>query len=85
MALKLGYKGKFAIHPAQLAAINEMFGPQPEDVAYARRVLEVWDQAEAEGKGSASLDGRMIDVPVVKRARKVLAMSEAIDARTLPK
>ena len=81
VALKLGFKGKFAIHPAQLDTINAMFSPRPEDVEYARRVMEAWDQAEAEGRGSTSLDGRMIDVPVVKRARSLLAMADAIAER----
>jgi citrate lyase subunit beta/citryl-CoA lyase len=81
VALKLGFKGKFAIHPAQLDTINTMFSPRPEDVEYARRVMEAWDQAEAEGRGSTSLDGRMIDVPVVKRARSLLAMADAIAGR----
>ena len=78
LSLKLGYNGKFAIHPGQLDVINGMFGPQPDQMEYARRVLEAWDQAEASGKGSTSLDGRMIDVPVVKRARNLLAQADAI-------
>ena len=82
VALDMGYKGKFAIHPDQLAAINEMFSPLAEDLDYARRVVEVWEQAEAQGRGAASLDGRMIDVPVVKRARNLLALAETIVSRT---
>ena len=79
--LTLGFKGKFAIHPAQLEPINTMFSPRPENVAYARRVVAVWDEAEAAGRGSTSLDGKMIDVPVVKRARSLLALAEAIEGR----
>ena len=79
--LKLGFKGKFAIHPAQLELINNMFSPQHREVEYARSVLEAWDEAEASGKGSTSLDGRMIDVPVVKRARNLLALADAIAQR----
>ena len=81
LGLKLGYKGKFAIHPAQLDIINTMFGPRSEDVDYARRVVEAWDEAEACGRGATSLDGRMIDVPVVKRARSLLAQADAIGRR----
>ena len=81
VVLKLGYTGKFAIHPAQLSSINEMFSPDPEDVEYARRILAVWDEAEASGRGSTSLDGRMIDVPVVRRARGLLALADAIADR----
>ena len=77
-ALSMGYKGKFAIHPAQLDTINRMFSPWPEDVQYARRVVEAWDQAESEGRGSVALDGKMVDVPVVKRARDLLALADAI-------
>ena len=78
VALKLGFKGRFAIHPAQIETINAMFSPRPGDVEYARRVLEVWNEAEAQGRGSTSLDGKMIDVPVVKRARSLLAQAEAM-------
>ena len=81
LVLKLGFVGKFAIHPGQLELINSMFGPHPEDVEYARRVMETWEQAEATGRGSTSLDGRMIDVPVVKRARNLLATSDEIARR----
>ena len=80
-ALKLGYRGKFAIHPAQLDIINDMFSPLPQDIEYARRVVEAWDEAENSGRGSTSLDGRMIDVPVVKRARNLLALADAIARR----
>ena len=78
VALKLGFKGKFAIHPAQIETINAMFSPRPEEVDYARRVVEAWNDAEAQGRGSTSLDGKMIDVPIVKRARNLLAQAEAM-------
>ncbi len=77
-ARRMGYTGKFAIHPAQLETINETFSPSAEEVEYARRVVEAWDAAEASGRGSLALDGRMVDVPVVKRAQNLLALAEAI-------
>jgi citrate lyase subunit beta/citryl-CoA lyase len=80
-ALKLGFKGKFAIHPAQLDIINTMFSPRSQDVEYARRVVEAWNEAESAGRGSTSLEGRMIDVPVVKRARSLLALVDSIAQR----
>ena len=79
-ARRMGYTGKFAIHPAQIDVINETFSPDPEDVAYARRVVAAWDEAEAAGRGSLSIDGRMVDVPVVKRAQNLLAQAAAIAA-----
>ena len=80
-ARQMGYTGKFAIHPAQLDIINETFSPSEEEVAYARRVMAAWEQAEAGGRGSLALDGRMVDVPVVKRAQNLLALADAIAGR----
>lgn len=79
VARRLGYTGKFAIHPSQIDAINRTFSPHPEDVEYARQVVAAWEEAEAAGRGSLSLDGKMVDVPVVKRAQNLLAMVEAIE------
>jgi len=80
-ACQMGYTGKFAIHPSQLDIINETFSPSTEEIAYARQITGAWKQAEAEGRGSLSMDGRMVDVPVVKRAQNLLAFAEAIAAR----
>ncbi len=77
-ARRMGYTGKFAIHPAQLEIINETFSPSDEEIEYARRVMEAWDAAESGGRGSLALDGRMVDVPVVKRAQNLLALAESI-------
>lgn len=82
VSLQMGYTGKFAIHPAQLGIINETFGPSPEEVDYAHRVVAAWKQAETEGRGSVDLDGRMIDVPVLKRAKNLLSLAEAIEAHS---
>ena len=78
VALRLGFKGKFAIHPSQLDAINSMFSPSSEEIEYARRVVEAFEEAESRGSGATSLDGKMIDVPIVKRARNLLAQSDSI-------
>jgi citrate lyase subunit beta/citryl-CoA lyase len=73
-AKQTGFKGKFAIHPAQIDAINAGFSPSATETAYARRVVAAFDAAERAGRGSTSLDGKVIDVPVVKRARAILAL-----------
>jgi citrate lyase beta subunit len=78
----MGYTGKFAIHPAQLDIINEMFSPSEEELDYAKRVVRVWDEAESAGRGSTSLDGNMIDVPVVKRAKNLLALAREMAGRS---
>ena len=77
-ARKLGYTGKFAIHPDQLEIINETFSPSKEDIEYALRVVEGWNEALKIGRGSFDLDGKMVDVPVVKRAQNLLALSQSI-------
>ena len=78
VARRMGYTGKFAIHPSQIEVINETFSPSEDEVSYARQVVEAWNRAEAEGRGSADLDGRMIDVPVIKRAQNLLEFADAI-------
>ncbi len=77
-ARRQGFKGKFAIHPAQVDIINEAFSPSEEEIQYARRVVAAFDEAERQGRGSTSLDGKVIDVPVVKRARQVLEVAKAL-------
>lgn len=81
-ARQLGYTGKFAIHPSQLDIINETFSPLPADVEYAHQVVEAWNQAESAGRGSLDLNGRMVDVPVLKRAQNLLAFAEAISRQS---
>ena len=75
IAKQTGFKGKFAIHPAQIDAINAGFSPSAAEIENARRVVEAFEEAERQGRGSTSLDGKVIDVPVVKRARAVLALA----------
>jgi citrate lyase subunit beta/citryl-CoA lyase len=74
-AKHIGFKGRFAIHPEQIEPINECFSPSAAELEQARRVVAAYEAAEARGRGSTSLDGRVIDVPVVKRARAVLALA----------
>ncbi len=75
-AKSLGFKGKFAIHPEQIDVLNDSFSPSEQEVAHARRVVAAYEEAERGGRGSTSLDGWVIDVPVVKRARALLALAE---------
>ncbi len=77
-AKQLGFKGKFAIHPAQVDVINTLFLPSEAEIEHARRVVAAFEEAERAGRGSTSLDGKVIDVPVVKRARSMLAIADAL-------
>ncbi len=69
----MGFDGKTVIHPAQVAVANEVWTPSPGECEEARRVIAAWDGAQAEGRAVAVLDGRMIELMHVARARDVLA------------
>jgi citrate lyase beta subunit len=72
-AAALGFAGKLALHPDQVEPIQAAFTPTAEEVAYARRVVEGFEAAKAEGRGVFTLDGRMIDEPFVEVERRLLA------------
>ncbi|ELR13573.1 HpcH/HpaI aldolase/citrate lyase subfamily protein [Acanthamoeba castellanii str. Neff] len=69
---RLGYRGMFAIHPNQVQTINECFSPSAQEIEYAKKVVAAYEEAERQGKGSTSVDGKMVDAPVVKRAYALL-------------
>jgi citrate lyase beta subunit len=73
---RLGFSGKQVIHPNQVAVVQEAFTPSDEAVAYARRIVETFETSQKEGKGAYSLDGKMIDMPLLKNAQKVLARAK---------
>ncbi len=69
----IGYQGKQVIHPAQAQIAQEVFTPTDEEIAHARRVLRAMQEAETRGEGVIALDGKMVDGPMIKAARRVLA------------
>jgi citrate lyase beta subunit len=75
-ARSLGFRGKACVHPDQIEIVNRVFTPNDEELTRARRVVEAYEQAAGEGEGVTALDGEMIDLPVVERARQVLALEE---------
>ena len=79
---RFGFMGAGCIHPGQVPIVNQYYSPSPEDVAYAARIVEGNAAHAAAGRGSWSLDGKMIDVPVVVRAERLLERHAAIMART---
>ena len=80
-ARRFGFSGGSCIHPGLVQTLNEAFTPPPEDVAYARKLIEADIKAAAEGRGSFSVDGKMIDIPVIDRARRLIRRHEAIEQR----
>lgn len=81
-ARAVGFRGKMAIHPDQVPVINEVFTPSAEDVDRARRLVAGFEAAHAEGV--IRVNDQMIEAPVVARARRILALADAIASRTRP-
>lgn len=71
-ARALGFRGKMAIHPSQIPVIHEVFSPSAGELAHAQRIVDAFDRAQAQGEAVIRLDDRMIDMPVVVRARRLL-------------
>ncbi|KKN28829.1 hypothetical protein LCGC14_0850190 [marine sediment metagenome] len=69
----MGFDGALCIHPSQVAILNQAFEPNEQDIAHATRVIEAFDAAIAAQRGAVVLDGKMVDLPVVTRARAVLS------------
>ena len=78
---RFGFIGASVIHPSQVAILNEEFRASAAEVDHARRIVAAYDKALAEGVGAVTVDGKMIDVPVVERARLLLEREAAIAAR----
>lgn len=72
-ARAIGFTGSVCIHPRQVPVVNEGFSPTTEELAWARRVVEADEAARREGRGATLVDGRMVDKPIVGRARRWLA------------
>jgi citrate lyase subunit beta/citryl-CoA lyase len=69
----LGFRGKMAIHPKQVEVINNVFTPTASDVERATRLVAAYEAARAAGEGVTTMDGRMVELPIVDRARRILA------------
>jgi malyl-CoA/(S)-citramalyl-CoA lyase len=79
-AAVLGYEGKWAIHPSQVALANQVFTPSEAEVGKARRIVAAMAQAAREGKGAVSLDGRLIDIASIRMAQALLAKADAVES-----
>jgi citrate lyase subunit beta/citryl-CoA lyase len=75
---EMGFDGKTLIHPAQVEIANDVWAPSDDDVAHARRVIDAFDEAVAEGRGVITVDGRMIENLHVANAQRTLAVADAI-------
>ena len=82
-ARRFGFSGGTCVHPALVQALNDAFTPSADEVAYARKLIAADEKAAAEGRGSFSVDGKMIDVPVIVRARRLIQRHDAIERRLM--
>lgn len=81
-----GFKGAGCIHPGQVSIVNQEYTPTEAEVEYAQKLIQLDQQAAASGRGSFTLDGKMVDIPIIVRAQKLIARYQAIkkrEARTL--
>jgi citrate lyase subunit beta / citryl-CoA lyase len=80
-ARRFGFSGGTCVHPGLVQALNEAFTPSAEDVAYAKKLIAADEKAATDGRGSFTVDGKIIDIPVIDRARRLLARHDAIERR----
>jgi citrate lyase subunit beta / citryl-CoA lyase len=80
-ARRFGFDGAGCIHPGQVTIVNEEYTPSEEEVAYARKVIKMDQEARAAGRGSFQIEGKMIDIPVVVRAERLMRRYDAIKQR----
>ncbi len=78
----IGFTGKFCIHPTQVSVVNRIFRPNEIEVEEARRVVNVYEQAERDGRGAVGMDGMVVDRPVYVRALALLERAAAVEQST---
>lgn len=81
LARAMGFKGKYVIHPGQVPVVNELFTPSAEEVQQARSILSAAKRVGRRDRGVFAVNGRMVDAPVLERARKLIAVADAAAAR----
>ena len=77
-----GFQGKIVIHPNQIEPCHRVFTPTEEEIAFAKKVIEAFEEAEREGKAAIQLEGKFIDYPVVEKSRRIYALAQAIAGKT---
>ncbi|HEX6779964.1 MAG TPA: CoA ester lyase [Ktedonobacterales bacterium] len=84
VALAMGFDGKQCIHPAQLPIANRIFAPSPDELNWARTVVQSYEQASAEGRGALSVSGKMVDAANIRMAQTILQRQQAIATKEQP-
>lgn len=77
-ARRLGFSGKSTFNPRQVEVINAIFSPDPEEIEYATTVVEAFSAAERRGDASVAIGGQLVDLPIVRRAQRILEMADSV-------
>ena len=80
LARSLGFDGKWCIHPVQVEIVNEVFSPTEREIEWARKVVGAYEEANAAGSGSISVDGQMVDAASIKMAQNTLDLARDVEA-----
>ena len=78
---KFGFEGAACVHPSVVPVLNAAFTPSKSEIDYAHRIMTAYARAEGKGSGAISLDGKMVDVPVVRRAKNLIDRARVIEQR----
>jgi hypothetical protein len=81
VARKIGFQGNLCIHPSQVAAASRLFAPDPDKVAFCRRVVAEFAAAVARGLASITVDGVFVDYPIAEKAERIIRTGEILAAR----
>lgn len=79
-ARRIGFTGMSLIHPSQIDAVNAAFTPTAAELDYCRKVIQAFDEAQARGDGAVAFGGQLLDLPIIERARRTLALAESLHA-----
>ena len=79
----MGFDGKWAIHPSQIATLNRVFSLPESQVTWAQRVLDAYEEAMRAGRGAITVDGKMVDAASLRVARAIVAKSALAAARNI--
>jgi citrate lyase beta subunit len=78
----MGFTGKLTIHPDQIEIVNEAFSPSPAEIDEAHALIRAFEEQQQEGRMAFRFNGKMVDVPHLKRAQQILAVAAHISAQT---
>ncbi len=78
-ARNLGFQGKLCVHPAQLEVVNDVFSPSQAEIEFAKRVIDAYERATREGRGAVQVDGKLVDPPIMERARQIVKWENSRD------